>query len=229
MPSVSMLPTTATGSPSTTPTYEPTSSPTDLPPCGFHCPPGASGFLPLPDCVGFYACENGEMSHRTVCNNGLVFDEINQVCNWDWAVQGCSCLSELGQSSQSISVYPPVYLPPDQCNGEMRMSVNMGYYESWAKNRFGCNPIQPGEIDVAAFGYTREFYCLLSGQISISNSELVFRSAYKDLAFSFAGISWEGKLEPYNGDKSYINQYMSFNALKTSNRGLKTLIAVGGW
>jgi GH18 family chitinase len=111
----------------------------------------------------------------------------------------------------------------------MRMSVNMGYYESWAKNRFGCNPIQPGEIDVAAFGYTREFYCLLSGQISISNSELVFRSAYKDLAFSFAGISWEGKLEPYNGDKSYINQYMSFNALKTSNRGLKTLIAVGGW
>lgn len=174
MPSVSILPTTKTGSPSSTPTYEPTLSPTILPPCGFHCPPEASAFLPLTDCVGFYLCENGEMSHRTLCNNGLVFDEINQVCNWDWAVQECSCVSELGQSSNSIPVYPPVSLPSDQCDGEMRMSVNMGYYESWAKNRFeGCNPIQPGEIDVDTFGYTRELYCLLSGEIIGSNSEVV--------------------------------------------------------
>jgi chitinase len=52
---------------------------------------------------------------------------------------------------------------------------------------------------------------------------------YTHLAFAFAGISSGGLMEPYNGSSEYWSQYTSFNSLKTSNPGLKTLIAVGGW
>lgn len=36
-------------------------------------------------------------------------------------------------------------------------------------------------------------------------------------------------MEPYNGSSEYWSQYTSFKSLETSNPGLKTLIAVGGW
>lgn len=52
---------------------------------------------------------------------------------------------------------------------------------------------------------------------------------YTHLAFSFAGISYSGLLEPYNGSGEFYSMYNSFNSLKTNNPGLKTLIAVGGW
>jgi chitinase len=52
---------------------------------------------------------------------------------------------------------------------------------------------------------------------------------YTHLAFSFAGISSAGLIEPYFGSTEYIPKYASFNSLKSSNPGLKTLIAVGGW
>lgn len=206
-PSFSLEPTTETNTPTTSPTPPPSTSPTVTPPCGFTCPPGASGFLPSLDCTGFYSCDDfGNPSEWTICRNGLVFDEINQVCNWDWAVDSCSCVSENGPHSQNdVPVYPPVSLPPDQCNAEQRSTVNMGYYQSWAANRFpNCNPVKPGEIDVDAFAYTH-------------------------LAFAFAGITWSGELEPYNGDGSFVAQYASFNSLKQSYPKLKTLIAVGGW
>lgn len=203
MPSISLTPTTATKTPTNAPTFQPSSSPTIQPPCGFSCPPGFDGFLPQLDCVGFYHCNDGEMSHKTLCQDGLIYDEINQVCNWQWAVTECSCVGEGSQTD--TPVYPPVIFPQEQCNTELRSSVQMGYYQSWAKNRFtDCNPVHPGEIDVEAFGYTH-------------------------LVFSFAGISWEGHLEPYNNDESYFNQYSSFNSLKETNPNLKTLIAVGGW
>lgn len=64
--------------------------------------------------------------------------------------------------------------------------------------------MSPAEIDVEAFGYTH-------------------------LAFSFAGINWAGAIEPYNGILDYYPMYSSFNQLKTTYPGLKTLIAVGGW
>jgi chitinase len=89
----------------------------------------------------------------------------------------------------------------------MRLSVNFGYYQSWAVYRnaeLNCNPVLPEDIDVAGFGYTH-------------------------LAFAFAGISWRGELEPYNGSTEMVAQYLSFNRLKGANPGLKTLIAVGGW
>ena len=94
---------------------------------------------------------------------------------------------------------------PSSCE-PYRGTVNFGYYEEWATYRSGsCNPLQPNAIDVAAFGYTH-------------------------LAFSFAGISSSGLIEPYNGNsQEYIPKYASFNSLKTSHPQLKTLIAVGGW
>ena len=87
-----------------------------------------------------------------------------------------------------------------------RNTVNFGYYESWARYRnSACNPLQPNAIDVAAFGYTH-------------------------LAFSFAGISYSGLLEPYNGNAyEFTTMYQQFNSLKISNPNLKTVIAVGGW
>jgi len=87
-----------------------------------------------------------------------------------------------------------------------RGTVNFGYYQEWATYRSGsCNPLQPNAIDVDAFGYTH-------------------------LAFSFAGISSSGLIEPYNGNYwEYTPKYALFNSLKDSNPELKTLIAVGGW
>jgi len=83
--------------------------------------------------------------------------------------------------------------------------VNFGYYEEWAEYRgTNCNSMAPNEIDVGAFGYTH-------------------------LAFSFAGISAGGLIEPYNGNTAYIPKYNQFNSLKSTNTGLKTLIAIGGW
>lgn len=89
------------------------------------------------------------------------------------------------------------------CNEELRNTVNMGYYQSWAVYR-KCYPMWPGDINISAFGYTH-------------------------LAFAFAGISWSGELEPYNGSTEMADQYLSFNSLKRRYPGLKTLIAVGGW
>lgn len=67
-----------------------------------------------------------------------------------------------------------------------------------------CNGFPIDTSDVDAFGYTH-------------------------LVFSFAGISWSGELEPYDGRSEYSSQYAQFNSLKTKFPGLKTLIAVGGW
>jgi hypothetical protein len=65
-----------------------------------------------------------------------------------------------------------------------------------------CNGFPIDTSDVDAFGYTY-------------------------LVFSFAGISWSGELEPYDGRSEYSSQYAQFNSLKTKFPGLKTLIAVG--
>ena len=92
----------------------------------------------------------------------------------------------------------PSYCPPTT------NTVNVGYYQSWAKYRDpSCHPQRANQIDVDAFGYTH-------------------------LIYSFAGISAGGELIPYNGIMEEVTLYNEFNTLKVSH-DVKTLIAVGGW
>jgi len=109
----------------------------------------------------------------------------------------------------STSISPSASSQPSAGLGDCEMyknTVNFGYYQSWAIYRsWSCNPLQPDGINVAGFGYTH-------------------------LAYAFAGINGAtGQIEPYNGVSSEFTLYTRFNSLKTSNPGLKTLIAIGGW
>lgn len=99
----------------------------------------------------------------------------------------------------------PVTRPPTTC-GPNTMTVNFGYYQSWSIWRqANCNRMYPADIDVDGNGYTH-------------------------LAYSFAGIDVAGKLEPWAGDyNGEVQQYITFNAIKSMYPNLKTMIAVGGW
>ena len=204
-PSISVVPTTETKTPTQHPTSYPTSSPTEVPPCGMTCPDGANGLLPQLDCVGYYRCRSGVRSEVTKCLSGTIFDEDLQTCNWPWATT-CKCTKDMIELGSSPSETPrPSPVPKKTCSAGEQNTVNFGYYQSWAAGRgAGCNPVQPGSIEVDYFGYTH-------------------------LAFSFAGISLFGELEPYGGDASFFSKFKSFNGLKKKYPDLKTLIAVGGW
>jgi len=85
------------------------------------------------------------------------------------------------------------------------MSVNVGYYQSWAIWRQPpCQPFYASDIDVSGMGYTH-------------------------LVYSFASISASMLIEPWMGNlvDEALN-YAAFNALKKKHLNLKTLIAVGG-
>jgi chitinase len=86
------------------------------------------------------------------------------------------------------------------------MTVNFGYYQSWARYRSqGCNRVNPQDINVAENHYTH-------------------------LTYAFAGIDTNDHLTPWGGDYvDEVPQYVAFNALKKTNPRLKTLISVGGW
>jgi GH18 family chitinase len=160
------------------------------------------------DCVGYYSCKTGEPTKVTPCPSGTIFDADLQTCNWPWATT-CQCTSatifEQNNTPSSSETPRPSPVLKYTCKADERNTVNFGYYQSWSKGRWSeCNPVHPGAIDVESFGYTH-------------------------LAFAFAGVSWTGELEPYDGDESFIPMYESFNGLKKRNPELKTLIAVGGW
>jgi chitinase len=101
---------------------------------------------------------------------------------------------------------------PDYANGECSnsiggdeaMTVNYGYYQSWATYRDAdCHPVAPSDID--PFGYTH-------------------------LAYSFAGINEQFELEPYNGSfQEEERLYRQFMSLKEQNPALILIISVGGW
>lgn len=92
-----------------------------------------------------------------------------------------------------------------ECSGvESVMTVNVGYYQSWSTSR-ECNPVPPSAIDVLGNGYTH-------------------------LIYSFASISSDFQLEPWDGAlDTEAPQYKAFNDHKQAHPGLRTLIAVGGW
>lgn len=86
------------------------------------------------------------------------------------------------------------------------MTVNVGYYQSWAIYRDSdCNPVFPDEIDVLGNGYTH-------------------------LTYAFASINSTFQLEPWGGSyDTEVPLYATFNSLKDAYPGLKTMMAVGGW
>lgn len=100
---------------------------------------------------------------------------------------------------------------PSYANGQCDslsdvMSVNVGYYQSWAIWRnTGCNKVTPVQIDVAGNRYTH-------------------------LIYSFASIDANFEIEPWAGNLAEeVPLYIEFTGLKNSHSGLKTMIAVGGW
>ena len=100
---------------------------------------------------------------------------------------------------------------PDYADGDCSgiddvMTVNFGYYQSWAVWRQkGCNPVLPEDIDVTGNGYSH-------------------------LAYTFASINANYEMEPWAGNYGEeVPQYQAFNNLKQMHPGLKTVIAVGGW
>jgi len=107
-----------------------------------------------------------------------------------------------------IHMAPPVPNQPSpdvSCDDNTAMSVNVGYYQSWAVWRDDCSVVQPEDIDVAGMGYTH-------------------------LLYSFAAISSSYTLEAYNQDyNGEYPQMVRMNSLKQTHPHLKTLIAVGGW
>ena len=154
-PSLSIVPTTTTKSPTPYPTNLPTLSPTKTPPCGVSCPDGALGLLPMLDCIGYYSCKTGEPTNLTPCPPGTIFDQNLQTCNWSWATS-CSCTKDTvddSTPSSSTKTPRPSPLPKKICSTELQNSVNFGYYQSWASFR-QCNSVKPGAIEVGAFGYT---------------------------------------------------------------------------
>ena len=140
---------------------------------------------------------------------------------------GCSGESNPSQSPVQTSSTPmqPVSTPPPvdlshpspsptttaapiadtPCDESTKMSVNVGYYQSWAVWRNGCHVVNPDDIDVIGMGYTH-------------------------LIYSFASISSSLTIEPWNGVASEeIPRMLNMNALKQTYPNLRTLVGVGGW
>jgi chitinase len=109
------------------------------------------------------------------------------------------------EDDRSVLLLPFPNYADGNCSDEESMTVNLGYYESWAMYRsIGCNPVSPEDIDVDGNRYTH-------------------------LVYSFASINSRFELEPWAGNyDSEVSQYLQFNALKETYPTLKTLIAVGG-
>jgi GH18 family chitinase len=109
------------------------------------------------------------------------------------------------EDDRSVLLLPFPNFSDGNCSEEESMTVNLGYYESWAMYRsIGCNPVSPEDIDVDGNGYTH-------------------------LVYSFASIDSRFELEPWSGNfDSQVSQYLQFNALKETYTSLKSLIAVGG-
>ena len=142
--------------------------------------------------------------------------DTGEMTNWDGgavdSLGGTSTIVEPqgGFSSSALDLDLPPFLAgvsiPSHCPSATTNTVNVGYYQSWAKYRnLECNRQFASDVPVAKFGYTH-------------------------LIYSFAGISPNGEMEPYNGIVDEVGLYEEFNDLKTTNNGgLSTLIAVGGW
>jgi chitinase len=90
------------------------------------------------------------------------------------------------------------------CDEQRKMSVNVGYWQSWSIYRKeDCQRMDTSTFDAAP---------------------------YTHVVYSFASIDSSYRLEAWNG--TYDNEvplYKEFNTVKQRHPGTKTMIAVGGW
>ena len=90
------------------------------------------------------------------------------------------------------------------CNENEKMSVNVGYWQSWSIYRNeDCQRMDTSSFDA---------------------------SPYTHVVYSFASIDSSFRLEAWNG--TYDNEvplYKELNTVKQRHPGTKTMIAVGGW
>ena len=90
------------------------------------------------------------------------------------------------------------------CDEDQKMSVNVGYWQSWSIYRDEtCQRMNTASFDA---------------------------SPYTHVVYSFASIDSSFRLEAWNG--TYDNEvplYKEFNTVKQRHPGTKTMIAVGGW
>jgi chitinase len=93
---------------------------------------------------------------------------------------------------------------PPYCKDKKTMSRNVGYWQSWSIYREDdCNPFTSESIDA---------------------------SSYTHIVFSFASISAEGTLEPWDFEADIEGgEYQKFLNVRERYPGIKLLIAVGGW
>ncbi|KAL9184576.1 hypothetical protein ACHAXT_012546 [Thalassiosira profunda] len=90
------------------------------------------------------------------------------------------------------------------CDHDNKMSVNVGYWQSWSVYRDeGCQ-----KMDAATFD----------------------AGPYTHVVYSFASLDASYRLEAWNGTyDAEVPLYKEFNAVKQRHPGTKTMIAVGGW
>jgi len=93
---------------------------------------------------------------------------------------------------------------PQYCKDKKTMSRNVGYWQSWSIWREDdCNPFTSESIDA---------------------------SSYTHVIFSFASISAEGTLEPWDFEADIKGgEYQKFLKIKERYPRTKLMIAVGGW
>jgi hypothetical protein len=105
-PSVSIAPSTETRYPTTPPTVAPTIR------CGSGCPPDSNGFFPTMDCLGYFECKDGLLSSSVImCHGGLVFNEKEQRCDWDYKAQ-CQCTSKMFPPTTAQPTNKPISAKP---------------------------------------------------------------------------------------------------------------------
>jgi hypothetical protein len=178
--------------------------------CGTPCPSGESTFCPagetcfgdLAECPGLIVEDMVAPPQPASLTGGAVGGDGNNGVAADAA-------AAVGGGGGGSSSYVPPSIPSHCTTTPNVNTVNIGYYQSWARYRPAtCHPLLPKQIPYAQFGYTH-------------------------LIYSFAGIAKNGVIESYNGVLEEYGFYQEFNSLKqqgnTNGPALKTLIAIGGW
>jgi len=111
-------------------------------------------------------------------------------------------LSTFGRTDRPTRAPTP---PVEQvCDQDRKMSVNVGYWQSWSIYRDeDCQRMNTASFDA---------------------------SPYTHVVYSFASIDSSFRLEAWNGTfDNEVPLYKEFNSVKQRYPGIKTMIAVGGW